>query len=247
MQAFFFLFAALFQTDKLTDFTYGMTFVLVSLIFLTQGGLGARELILNGSVIVWGLRLAAYLFIRILKIKRDERFDGRRENFVRFAAFWILQGVVIWVVLLPVTILSAERDSSRIGFFELLGFSTFCVGFIIETIADAQKFSFRSRDENKGRWIESGLWKYSQYPNYFGEILLWWGLFVAALPGLSGWLWLSVASPVTITLVLLKVSGIPLLEEGHRKKYGGDPKWLDYVRRTPLLIPLPPGKKEGSA
>jgi steroid 5-alpha reductase family enzyme len=237
VQVFFFAFAAAFQTDKLTDFTYGMTFVLMAVLFLLQGAT-IGQILLCGAVIVWGLRLAGYLFLRILKIKHDERFDGRRENFLRFAAFWFFQGAVIWVALLPVTIaMSAGNWTPTVLSYS--GLALFLIGLILETIADSQKFAFRNNPANRGKWIESGLWKYSRYPNYFGEIVLWWGIFLMATPALSGLAWLSVAGPVCITWILIKVSGIPLLEESHQRKYGGNPQWTAYVRRTSLLIPMP--------
>ena len=239
VQVFFFAFAALFKTDKLTDFVYGMTFVLMAGLFLARDDLSAAQITLCGAIVIWGLRLAAYLFLRILKIGHDERFDGRRENFWRFAAFWFFQGIVIWVALLPVTF-ALSGEAWQPTALSYAGLALFLLGLIVETIADSQKFAFRNNPANKGRWIETGLWQYSRYPNYFGEIVLWWGIFLMAAPGLSGAGWLSIAGPLCITWILIKVSGIPLLEESHQEKYGADPDWRAYVKRTSLLIPMPP-------
>lgn len=241
VQAFCFIFASVFQTDKLTDFAYGMTFVLLASIFLLQAGENTLSWILCSCIILWGLRLSGYLFVRILKIGKDERFDGRRENFWRFAFFWIFQAIVIWVILLPVIV--AVQSSAQPGVLSYAGVAVFLFGLVYETIADAQKFQFRNRPENKGKWIESGLWKYSRYPNYFGEVVLWWGVFLIAIPALSAVAWFTIAGPICITFILLKVSGIPLLEEGHKKRYGKNPAWLAYAKRTSTLIPWFPEKQ----
>lgn len=241
VQIFFFAFAALFKTDRLTDFAYGMTFVLMAGLFLTRDHVSAGQVLLCLAVVVWGLRLAGYLFVRILKIGHDERFDGRRENFWRFAAFWFFQGAVIWVALLPVTFaLAAEPwQPSPLSY---AGLFVFLIGLVVETVADWQKFAFRNNPANHGKWIETGLWSCSRYPNYAGEIVLWWGIFLSALPGISGIGWISIAGPICITWILMKVSGIPLLEESHQRKYGANPDWRAYTARTNLLIPWPPRK-----
>ncbi|MBL8018023.1 MAG: DUF1295 domain-containing protein [Leptospirales bacterium] len=239
IQVFFFIFAATFKTDKLTDFAYGITFVLLAILLLA-GRSGIDQILPGIAVVIWGIRLTGYLFLRILKIKQDERFDGRRENFWRFAAFWFFQGAVIWVAMLPVVVaLSLSWTATPLSY---AGLALFLTGLLIESIADAQKFSFRNKAENRGKWIQSGLWKYSRYPNYFGEIVLWWGIFLLASPALSGLTWLTIVGPVCITWILIKVSGIPLLEESHERKYGSDPAWRSYVSRTSLLVPMPPAR-----
>jgi steroid 5-alpha reductase family enzyme len=111
---------------------------------------------------------------------------------------------------------------------------------VVEAVADAQKSAFRAKDENRGRFVTRGLWRYSRHPNYFGEILVWWGLFVYAVPVLHGAAYAVVIGPVFITLLLLFVSGIPLLERSADEKYGDDPAYRDYKRRTSILVPLPP-------
>jgi steroid 5-alpha reductase family enzyme len=111
---------------------------------------------------------------------------------------------------------------------------------VVEAAADAQKSAFKANDANRGRFITTGLWRYSRHPNYFGEILVWWGLFVYAVPFLHGAAFAVVVGPVFITLLLLFVSGIPLLERSADEKYGDDPAYRDYKRRTSILVPLPP-------
>ena len=115
------------------------------------------------------------------------------------------------------------------------------LGLLIESVADQQKFKFKSKAKNKKKWIQTGLWRYSRHPNYFGEITLWWGLFLVALPYLKGWAFLGIVGPMFITFILLFVSGIPPLEKRYQKKYGKNKKYQKYVRDTSLLLPLPPG------
>jgi steroid 5-alpha reductase family enzyme len=114
------------------------------------------------------------------------------------------------------------------------------VGLVVESVADAQKSAFKSKEENRNRFVASGLWRYSRHPNYFGELLVWWGLFVYAVPVLHGAAFAVVAGPVFITLLLLFVSGIPPLERSADEKYGSDPAYQAYKRRTSILVPLPP-------
>jgi steroid 5-alpha reductase family enzyme len=114
------------------------------------------------------------------------------------------------------------------------------VGLVIEAAADAQKSAFKAKEENRERFITSGLWSYSRHPNYFGEMLVWWGLFIYAVPFLQGAAFAVVIGPVFITLLLLFVSGIPLLEQSAEAKYGDDPAYREYRRRTSILVPLPP-------
>jgi steroid 5-alpha reductase family enzyme len=241
MQGVFYAFAAGFRTDRLTDVSYGLTFVAVSLIIL---GLQRRpspgQILLAFLVVIWGLRLGSYLFIRILKIGRDERFDGRREHPGAFAKFWILQAISVWVISLPVTLYLSDSARPRFSWAVIVGAVLWLAGISIEAAADQQKYVFKNRDENRGRWIESGLWKYSRHPNYFGESILWFGVFVITIPVLRGWMWVAFISPVYVTLLLLFVTGIPLLEKKALKKYGGNPDYRAYVERTSLFIPRPP-------
>jgi steroid 5-alpha reductase family enzyme len=126
----------------------------------------------------------------------------------------------------------------------VIGALLWAVGFAVEAASDAQKSAFKNDPAKAGRWIESGLWKYSRHPNYFGEALLWWGLFLVALPSLAGLLALAAIGPIAITLLLLFVSGVPLLEKSADAKYGGDPAYRDYKRRTSLFVPMPPRRRD---
>lgn len=236
IQVVMFIPAFIFKTDKLTDISYGLSFIFLSVLVFFQQAYSAFKLILLALVFTWALRLAAFLFIRIQKIKRDPRFDNMRDSFWRFLSFWILQGITVWVVLIP-TILFFGRDP----LFHILmpiGAAIWGIGLIFESAADQQKF--RSKQKNKDRWVDTGLWRYSRHPNYFGEMLCWIGIYLFVVTALSLEQALIAAwGPLFIIVMLLFVSGIPKLEKGARRKWGEDPEYLAYRARTSLLIPLP--------
>ncbi len=239
IQALFFAFAATLRTDKLTDLSYGLTFVILAAMLLVRGDPGDRaQLTLAAMVMLWGTRLAGYLLYRILHIGRDLRFDGIRENFWLFFRFWLGQGVAVWVIMLPVTIWFAA--SGNWTPWMSLGGTVWVIGLTIETIADAQKFAAKGRPGGDKRWMTTGLWKYSRHPNYFGELLCWWGVFLFVAGNYTGWAWTGLIGPLSITWILLKVTGIPTLEASADKKWGGDPAYRAHVQRTSRIIPWPP-------
>ncbi|MCX7775731.1 MAG: DUF1295 domain-containing protein [Rectinemataceae bacterium] len=245
VNAVFFLLASLRKTDVVTDLSYGMSFLLTSLALAwIKGAHGVVGLFPFIAVALWSIRLAGYLFRRILIIKVDHRFDGRREDPARFARFWVLQALSTALIMLPVIML-AEVPPSGFSMLHLLGALIWLAGFLIETVADEQKFRFkRAHPED---FVMDGLWSWSRHPNYFGEILVWWGLWVYALPSLNGWMHIAAAGPLYITALLLFVSGIPPLEKEARRKYGNRSDYQAYVARTSLLVPLPPRVASPSA
>jgi len=236
----FFAVAAVRRTDVVTDLSYSLTFAVLAIVLVFTGARDAVQLAAALFVLVWAVRLGGYLFRRILRMKVDHRFDGMRDQPLRFARFWLLQAITVAVVMLPVSYLLDQEDPPGFGAWSAVGAAVFVVGLVVEAVADAQKASFRAREENRGRFVTSGLWRYSRHPNYFGEMLVWWGLFAYVVPVLHGASYLVVVGPVFITLLLLFVSGIPLLERSADQKYGDDPSYRDYKRRTSLVIPLPP-------
>ena len=247
IQVLFFTLAYALKTDKFTDFTYSFTFILLTvLLFALNPIFSLPRLALSAAVILWALRLGSYLLTRILRIGKDDRFDDKREHFLRFMFFWILQGVTVWVVMIPAAVLLSGPGPDKVGPLFAAGGLVWTAGFILETVADVQKFRFKSKLENRKRWIESGLWKYSRHPNYFGETLVWWGLFLMVLSvyGIP-FIWIAV-SPLFITLLLLFVSGVPLLEKSGDDKYGSHKEYRDYKERTSLFIPRKP-KETGGA
>lgn len=233
IQAAFFAVAASLKTDKVTDLSYGLTFIaLAAWLYATGGGTGA--VLLAGMVILWGLRLSAYLGIRIWHMGRDYRFDGVREHFWRFAKFWFFQGLAVWLIMLPVVLWFAQGG----GAWGRAGVVVWAIGLVIEAVADQQKFAHKKTAG--ARWTDIGLWRHSRHPNYFGELLCWWGVWLFAAPALSGLdFWLALVGPLSITGVLLFLTGIPPLEESADRKWGSDPAYIAYKQRTNVLVPWP--------
>ena len=243
IQIVFFIFASIFKTDKVTDLSYSLTFILIALLLLfSRSSYSIVPLLFTGLIVLWGFRLGGYLFVRILKIKKDNQFDGMREKTLSFASFWMLQAVTIWIVMLPSTIVLSTSGALQPNVLTWVGIIVWAAGFLFEAVADVQKYRFRSRPENSGKWIQHGLWNYSRHPNYFGESLCWWALFIIAVPYLEGWMWISVLGPVFLTFLLLFVSGVPTVEKRSDQKYGEQPEYLRYKEKTSLFIPLPPKK-----
>jgi steroid 5-alpha reductase family enzyme len=142
--------------------------------------------------------------------------------------------------MLPFSVYITSKTDEGSLFFTLIGIVLFSIGLLIESISDVQKFRYKSKPENTAHWVDSGLWKYSRHPNYFGEMLVWWGLFIVVIPSLRGLDWLTVIGPLFITLLLLFVSGIPLLEKSADRKYGDNAEYRSYRESTSILFPLPP-------
>ena len=236
----FFAVAAARKTDAVTDLSYSLTFALLAVALLFTGGREPVQVVAALLVVLWAVRLGAYLFQRIMRMKVDHRFDGIREDPLRFARFWLLQAITVAIVMLPVSYLLDRDDPPGFGAWTLAGAAVWLTGLLLEAVADAQKSAFRAQERNRGRFIATGLWRFSRHPNYFGEMLVWWGLFLYAVPVLHGAAYAVVAGPVFITLLLLFGTGIPPLERSADAKYGDDPAYREYKRRTSILVPLPP-------
>lgn len=232
------------RTEKFYDLTGGITYFTVTLLaVLLTPGVDARSLLLSGIVIVWAGRLASFLFRRIRAAGEDRRFRDIKHSFGRFLLTWTLQG--LWVAFSLAAALAAVTSTRRLDLdlFAVVGLLVWLTGFSLEVIADRQKSAFNARPENKGRFISTGLWSWSRHPNYFGEIVLWIGVAVIALPVLRGWQYASLISPLFIILLLTRISGIPLLERRADQKWGGEAEYESYKARTSVLIPLPQKKK----
>lgn len=233
--------AYLLQTERFFDLTGGLTYITVAIVaVLLSDAPDARSYLLLAMVVIWAVRLASYLFLRIRKAGADTRFDAIKPSLPRFLNTWTLQG--LWVTLTLAAALAAITTTERVGLgtVSAIGLLVWAAGFGLEAVADAQKSRFRADPANKGRFIHTGLWSWSRHPNYFGEILLWVGVAIVALPVLRGWQWVTLISPVFVALLLLRVSGVPLLEKAADKKWGGQLDYEAYKHRTSLLIPRPP-------
>lgn len=235
--------AFLLKTEKFYDLTGSITYlsVIAAALFLNPA-VDSRGWLLAGMVAVWAVRLGTFLFRRILAAGEDRRFREAKKSFARFLLYWTMQG--LWVTFSLAAALASITAETKVelDIFALVGFVVWLLGFGIEVAADQQKSKFKQAPENKDKFIQTGLWAWSRHPNYFGEIVLWIGVSIIALPVLSGWQWVTLISPVFITLLLTRISGVPMLEARADEKWGGQPDYEAYKANTPVLIPRPPSK-----
>ena len=229
------------QTERYYDLTGGITYVLTTgaaVAFSSE--LDLRAMLVAGMVLIWALRLSTFLFLRISRAGHDRRFDNVKSNPVRFLLAWTLQA--LWVVMTAAAAWAVITGGNRspLGAVGIIGICIWALGMIIEIVADRQKSQFKSDPENDGRFINVGLWSWSRHPNYFGEIVLWIGVAIVAIPVLHGWQWVTLISPVFVAFLLIKGSGIPPLEKMADARWGGQEDYEAYKRRTPVLIPRPP-------
>ena len=230
--------AFLLQTEKFYDLTGGFTYISITILAVLLSPVrDARSILLLVLVGVWASRLSLFLFRRVLKAGKDVRFDEMKPSFFRFLNAWNIQG--LWVVFTLSAALVAITTNVRkeLGLFAIMGTLIWIFGFGFEVIADNQKNTFRANPENKGKFIQTGLWAKSRHPNYFGEIVLWIGVAIIALPVLRGWQWVAMISPLFVTFLLTRVSGVPMLERSADEKWGGQEDYETYKENTPVLIP----------
>ena len=230
--------AYLMQTEKFFDLTGSLTYISVIVIaVIFSAGVDGRSILLAALVIIWAVRLGSFLFGRIKKAGKDDRFDEIKPSFIRFLNVWTIQG--LWVTFTMAAALVAITTSNRkeLDAFAIIGLLIWVFGFVFEVVADSQKSRFNADPANKGKFIQTGLWARSRHPNYFGEIVLWLGIAVIALPVLQGWQWFALISPLFVTLLLTRVSGVPLLEKKAAQKWGGQEDYETYKKNTPVLIP----------
>ena len=233
--------AYLLQSERFFDLTGSLTYICVTTIAVLLGPVvNGRSILLLAVVVVWAARLGSYLVRRIHKAGKDVRFDAIKPSFIRFLNAWTLRG--LWVSLTLAAALAAITTTVRqdLEVLALIGLVVWAAGFAVEVAADFQKSRFRADPQNKGRFIRSGLWAWSRHPNYFGEIVLWIGVAVIAVPVLRGWQWVTLISPVFVTLLLTRVSGVPMLEKKADTTWGGQDDYEAYKKRTSVLIPRPP-------
>jgi steroid 5-alpha reductase family enzyme len=230
--------AFLRQTERFFDLTGSLTYISVVTIGILLGAaVDARAILLWALVVIWAVRLGTFLFRRIRRARKDNRFDDIKPSFIRFLNAWTIQA--LWVTFTVGAALVAITTANRkeLDLFAFIGFLVWLLGFGIEVVADVQKSRFSANPENRGRFIQTGLWARSRHPNYFGEIMLWIGIAVIALPILRGWQWVTLVSPLFVALLLTRVSGVPLLEKRADDKWGAQPDYETYKRTTPVLIP----------
>jgi steroid 5-alpha reductase family enzyme len=239
-----FIAAYLLGTEKFYDLTGSVTYISVTILaVLLSPTIDDRSVLLLAAVLIWATRLGSFLFGRIQMAGKDARFDEIKVSFPRFLLTWTVQG--LWVTFTAAAALTAITSSTRrgLGWFALIGFVIWAFGFGFELLADTQKSAFRADPDNRDKFIHTGLWAWSRHPNYFGEIVLWIGVAIMALPVLSGWQAVTLISPLYVTLQLTRVSGVPMLERRADEKWGGQEDYEAYKERTPVLIPRPPSRE----
>jgi steroid 5-alpha reductase family enzyme len=226
------------QTEKFFDLTGSITYIsVITLAALLSTGVDARSILLWALVVIWAIRLGTFLFRRIHKAGKDDRFDEIKPSFIRFLNVWTIQGLWVTFTMAAALVAITTTNHKELDIFAITGFLVWVLGFSIEVVADAQKSRFSANPENKGKFIQTGLWSRSRHPNYLGEIVLWAGAALIALPVLRGWQWIALISPIFVTLLLTRVSGIPLLEKKADQKWGGQTDYEAYKKSTPVLIP----------
>ena len=236
--------AYLARTEKFYDIagTVAYVSVLATASYLTMissnNNLQLRSIIAIILVLIWALRLGIFLFVRVLKAGEDRRFREVKQNFSKFLVWWSVSALWVFLTAANALTMIINNVSFTDDFYFYFGLSLWLIGFSFEAIADEQKRRFKSDKKNKDAFISTGLWGLSRHPNYFGEILLWVGMTVIALPTLIGWQYVTLISPIFIYFLLTRVSGVNLLEDRANQKWGGTEEYESYVKKTPVLIPF---------
>lgn len=238
---FWFVVALILKRNDVADIAWGLGFVLLSwTAYYLSPEKNTVGLLVNVLVTAWGLRLAYHIFKRLISKTEDSRYAAWREEwgkyvFIRsYLQVFILQGIFLFLIVLQV--LALNSVPGNLSLVSILGLAIWLVGYYFEVVGDKQLKDFVSDKKNKGKIMQSGLWKYSRHPNYFGEVTMWWGIFVLSYSVTQNLLLL--VSPLTITFLILFVSGVPLLE----KKYNGRPDFEEYKKKTSVFFPLPQKK-----
>ncbi|MFX0083537.1 MAG: DUF1295 domain-containing protein [Candidatus Hodarchaeota archaeon] len=250
-----FIIGTIKKNNGLMDVFYGPGYFIMALsslilYFIINNEVNLRQLIITALVFTWALRLATYVFIRNRGKPEDYRYQAMRRRWKTnivlksFIRIYMFQGLVIFIVAFPVWFVNVSdipTVKSLLGFNEVtlwLGSLIWFIGFLFETFGDYQLYKFKQDPDNKGKVMDQGLWKYTQHPNYFGEVTQWWGIFIIALAAPFGFI--SVIGPIFITYMIIKVSGIRLLNW----RYKDDDKYADYKKRTSVFFPWFPKKKK---
>ena len=231
-----FLLALSRKRNDLADVAWGLGFIVVAITADWMGGLiTLAQIVILILVIAWGVRLARHVYRRNRGKPEDFRYARWRQEWGRhvvirsYLQVFLLQGVFMWLVSFPIMVAAAGGEIG-VGWV-IAGAIVWLMGFTFESVGDAQLASFRSDPANKGHIITTGLWRYSRHPNYFGEVVQWWGIWLIALG--APWGWLGVIGPTAITLLILFVSGVPMLEQ----HFAGRPEWEEYKQRTSIFVP----------
>lgn len=233
-----FILSIIKKRNDIADIAWGLGFVLIAWLSFLIFGFSLKAFLVNSLVTIWGLRLATHIYFRNKNKPEDSRYMEWRKTWNNFyirsyLQVFLLQGLFLFIISLPVMFIN-QSVSNSLGVFDTIGIIVWGIGFYFESTGDRQLKEFIAIPANKGKLMDTGLWQYSRHPNYFGEVTQWWGIFIIALSIPSSFF--TIIGPLTITILILCISGIPLLE----KKYAGRPDWEKYKKKTSIFIPLPP-------
>lgn len=233
-----FIIAQIKRDNSIVDIAWGPGFLLIALTQLViKNNLTTNDFIITGLIFIWALRLSIHIYFRSKGKGEDFRYAQWRKDWGdkavvnAFVRVFMLQGIIMLFVALPIFI-AFNNFSNSLTTFNWIGILIFIFGLLFETIGDFQLYQFKKNSYNKGKIIQSGLWKRTRHPNYFGEAVLWWGIGIFTL-GMNLY-FIALIGPLVLNFLLVYVSGIPLLE----KKYEGNPEWEAYKKVTPAFIPL---------
>lgn len=237
-----FVISLLKKRNDVADIAWGLGFVVMAWVsYALAKTFFSPSIVINALVTIWGLRLATHIYRRNHGKPEDSRYAAWRQQWGKwflvrsYFQVFILQGVFLFLIALPVVFFN-QNSATNFSWFEVGGVVIWLIGFFFETVGDRQLAQFIKNPANKGRLMQSGLWSYSRHPNYFGEVVQWWGIFIMTLSLPHGWM--TIVGPLTITILILFVSGVPLLE----KKYAGREDFEEYKKRTSVFFPLPKRK-----
>ena len=243
---FLFFLALIKKNNSIVDVGWGIGFILVwTMTFILEPGGTARQLLAGALVIIWGVRLSAHIFVRNKGRGEDFRYVRWRKEWGKgfiprsFVQVFMLQGLFLLLIAYPVILINRSPERS-LGSLDAIGLLIWLSGFAFEVVGDAQLRRFKRQPGHKGQIMRQGLWRLTRHPNYFGESVMWWGIFVIALSIEGGWT--GVVGPLVITFLLTRVSGIPMLE----KKYRGNAEFEEYARKTSAFFPWFPKEKRGT-
>jgi len=233
-----FIISIIKKRNDVADIAWGLGFILMAWLSFFISGFSFKAFLVNGLVTIWGLRLAFHIYNRNKNKPEDSRYLEWRKTWKNFylrsfLQIYLLQGIFLFLISLPVIFINHSVTES-FGILEIIGLLVWSLGFYFENMGDKQLKKFISNPANKGKLMDRGLWQYSRHPNYFGEVTQWWGIFIIALSIPNSFF--TIIGPITITILIIFVSGIPLLE----RKYAGRPDFEKYKKKTSIFIPLPP-------
>ena len=227
---------------SIVDVFWGAGFAILALFYaVTTDGFPARQLLLTALVVIWGMRLSLHILRRNAGKPEDSRYaawrvaGGESYWWKSYFKVFLLQGVLMWLIAMPLLVALASPVPSRLTLLDALGMAVWAIGFLFESIGDGQLTRFKADPANQGRVLQTGLWRYTRHPNFVGDAVVWWGYFLIAV-AVPGGAW-TIFSPVLMTFLLMRVSGVTLLEEGLRES---KPGYAEYVTRTSAFFPRRP-------